>query len=391
MKKSLLKVISTLLILAMLSVLCACGSSPEGEYAEQIKLANSLGRYRNGKNKIVRFYESYGDDKLPVLVLDFDTVLKVDEVCGKIKEKFKGADIPWLLTNFEDLVLDALSDNEFASVGVIVNSDISGKTDLMHYVPALDKINNLSRVKVSEFSNGNKAAELPDVIELITDAKLTLLDKCPNLQKLTIPGLSDPSAAVYIPTLKELYTDGTEYGKATAYAFSADNPQIKAYIVGEEEQCGDKYNHALQLYDISRIDTSAFTEIPLDEARLNGKIAVVGYGAAENAGGFDNPGKYISDMFLSKLTDSPTERDVVIRFTAKSEAVGRYTGGGTAYELTSYYEIIDINNKTITKKKSFALSGGDAVIINGKGKTSGNFSVTKAWDMASELFDTLYS
>ena len=380
---------------AALLVLSGCEAAPTGEYADQIRAARAVSvRNSDTKKPIAQFYEEYGDDKIPALVLKFDHVNKVDEVCAKIKEKFKGLDIPYLVTNFEDLVFEAVKDNEFKSLGIVIQNDKSGKVTGFDYAPPLASINNLTRLKIHKLDEYQikKIDRLDSVRELVTDEKLTLLDHCPNIEKLTIPGLSDPSVLYNIPTLKEVTTDETPYGKATLYAFIRENPQINAK---DPEKPADKkelaqYNHAVQLYDISRIDTSGFTEIPWEDAKLHGKIAVAGYGAAIDAGGFDDPGSFVSADLCAALTDSPTERDAVIRITSESDRVGSYTGGGSAYDLRIYAEVIDLTNKTITKRHSIVYSGPSAVIVNGKGSTSGRFSLANTWEKVQEIFDTAY-
>ena len=382
-------------VFAALLVLSGCEPAPTGEYADQIRAARAVSvRNNDTKKPVAQFYEEYGEDKIPALVLNFDHVKKVDEVCAKIKDKFKGLDVPWLVTNFEDLVFEAIKDNEFKSLGIVIQSNKSGKVTGFDYVPPLSSINNLTRLKIQKLDEYQikKIARLDSVRELITDEKLTMLDHCPNVEKLTVPGLSDPSVIYNIPTLKEIITDETPYGKATLYAFVRENPQINAK--DPEKPTDEKellqYNHAVQIYEVSRIDTSEFTEIPWEDAKLHGRIAVAGYGAAENAGGFDEPENFVSADFVAALTDSPTDRDVIIKITSESDRVGSYTGGGSAYDLSIYAEVIDMTNKTVTKRHRIVYSGPSAVIVNGKGSTSGRFSLTNTWEKIQEIFDTVY-
>ena len=404
------------LVLSVLLVLAGCGKPPEGEYAAQISAARSLRSYKNAKTKqpIVQFIEDCGDRKLPTLVLEFDDVRKTEEICLKIKETFKGLDIPWLATNFENPVLECLKDNEFASIGL----SLSGELVSFDYVPPLESFQNLRRLNAvdadtpGDYHYIDKINTLASVRELITSGKNFLfLDKCPKLEKLTFSAdypysatwtfRHDTSKITEIDTLKEVYTDDTPFGKATLYALLRENPQIeniKSVPPPTDAKELSEYNHFVQYYDISRLDTDGYTEIKWEDASLHGRIAVAGYDAAESISGFGTsvysgefrgPEAYLSGDLCSALTDRPTERDVIIRIYTQSNLVGHYTNGKNAYDLITYAEITDTVNKTIARKMIDS-SGPSQVIRGNTGRTSGSFDSMDTWESIQELYNTLY-
>ena len=379
------------LVLAALSVIVlfsGCGKEFSGPYADQQKAAYKLRHLKyDGYYNIVIFYENYNDSFLagePVLVIRPWDDTKPEKIARKIKEKFKGLDIPWLYIEGIDgtQYLDLLNDNEFKSLGIVINS----LTPASDYILPLAEIDNLTRLDVRKMEyNVDKYDSLPGVKELTVADDLAWVEKCPDLEKLNVRGMTDPSKLMNIPTLKEIRTDNTPSGEAVAYALYKENPQIKTINGSDAETYNfgngysgrelNDYYAAVLRYEASRIDTTGFTEVEFDEIILGNKIAVAGYDAAEAITCFKDLSKYLSEESRERLASSPFDIDAVVIISTESNVIGYYTGGGNVRQLWAYAHIIDIKNKTVSTRQTIA------------GSLEGGLIYQKVWEELAKLFE----
>lgn len=414
MRKAVSVIVLAVLLVSLAASLAGCAKEFDGQYAALQKAAYGLRSYkREDKEPVVSFEESCSDaGGRPALVLRFDNVNDVEKVCGAVKEKFSGLDIPWLVvSDFEDLALEALKDNAFSSLGIVVTARLSGKTSVFDYAPPLAEIEHLERLDPSRLQhNLDEYDSLPGVKELSLSAAvdglplsgdaLSWIAKCPSLEKLDLRDLTDPSRLPPVPSLAEIETEDSPDGEAAACALFRENPRIKTvngvdadkYVFASGLSGDDlaKYNAALQRYEIAKIDTSDFEEIAFEDAALSGRVAVAGYGTAESISGFADVSAYLPAQYAAALTPSPEERDCAIVITDSSETIGYYTGGGKATGLSVYARVIDLNARTVTKSKLIYSSSGDAVIVNGNGSTSGRFFAPAVWEKIAALFEEAY-
>ncbi|MBR2523661.1 MAG: hypothetical protein IKE53_04390 [Clostridiales bacterium] len=412
--------LSVLLIFCILSNLLmfsGCGKSFTGPYAAQLEAASRLSSLKNDdKSQMVTFYESYNRkdylplEDCPALVLTIKNINKVDEVVERVKEEFAGIDVPWLVVeDFEDLVLDDLKDNDFASLGIVITKCTSSEITF-HYSPPIDEIDNLTRLGPARIPDDDAADYdiLPDVEELILCNELFWLDKCPNVEKLNIVAdsgsvleiLIDPSKVICIPSLNEITVDESSLGKAVAYALFMDNPQIVTIngenadsfdFTGGLEGAGlDRFNQAVLRYKADRIDLSGFTQISSDDAVLHGAVTVVGYDGAEEASQYNSLSRYLTEEELSHISQSGDLGDTVIRLTTEEQVDGGYSDGRASYELSVYMEVIDLQSRTVTERTRIQRNSGSAVISNGTGSRRGQFSVERFCATLSELMARSY-
>ena len=361
------KRISLLIVFAVLlpSILMfsGCGKTFEGPYAAQMEAAYSLRSYKDKNGSpVVNFYESYEElDGRPALVLHFSSVADVPKITGKIKEKFEGLDIPWLITNFEDVVFEELKDNDLGSLGLVISGDVSGAVNVLTYVPPLDDIDNLTGLDLrkAEYKKDEYPA-IGDIRELTVKRDLSWLEKYPNISTLNISELEDMSLITNIQSLREITTDDTPLGEAVAYALYMENPSIEV-INGEDADSYDfgaglsgdgldDYNTALLNYNAYRMDLTGYREISFDEAEVTGGVSIAGYGEAVSVTDARSLGRYLTDDEMSRVSCSPQPADTVIRITTDCVLDDNwvYSNGRVVFDLKVYAEVIDTVNMTTT-------------------------------------------
>ena len=415
--KRIVSIMLAVCIAASSLLLFGCGKNFTGPYAAQLEAASRLSSLKNDdKSQMVTFYESYNRKEYlpledqPALVLNIKNIKKVDEAVERVKEEFAGLDVPWLVVeDFEDLVLEDLKDNGFASLGISITKR-TGPDITFHYSPPIDEIDNLTRLCPANIPDDDAAdyGELSDIEELILHNELYWLEKCPNVERLHVIAapssvfdiLTDPSKVILIPSLKEITVDDSSLGKAVAYALCMDNPQI-ATVNGEDADGYDftnglegssleRFDQAVLRYKADRIDLSGFTQIDHDDAVLHGAVTVVGYDGAEEASQYNSLSRYLTEDELSHISRTGDLGDTVIRLTTEKQVDGGYSDGRASYELSVYMEVIDLQNRTVTERTRIQRNSGSAVISNGTGSRSGQFSVERFCGTLSELLAKSY-
>ena len=387
------RLISMATILALfLMTLTACGKTFSEPYAQVKRAVWELRRYKtNNDNPVVQYMEDYSvmDNshvlgKADVILIDFTFARdQVEPVSDKLKEKLQGLEVPWIYdtTVGQNETLKALRDLDCKDVGVIL--DHAGEEE----TPPLDGIGGLTRLWIRK-----------------GDAVPSWLTRFPKVKELRVPIDYSLDDAPKLSALRSLYIPEGGWGAAAAYAYLTRNPGIEtvndkpaknySYTQGLEEKELAYYNQSVQRIDVSRIDTSGYRVIPFDQARLHGRIAVVGYGySTQSMNGFNTEGRNLSKKLLGALTDSPTKRDVIVRVTSESKVIGKYTDGTPGSASYTYFEVIDPAAKTITKKTYMegTSSYPSQVIQNGKGSHSGGFSLKAGWEAMERVFQEKYS
>lgn len=385
--------IKSLCLMICCAVLLTCsGCKPDfsGTYGEAKRAVYEMRGYEtgSGSEKIVNYREDYAImsgnrvlGRADVILLNFNSAEdKIKPVCAELKEKLNGKKVPWLYVFIGgEKALDELSGLNCEDIGLIIEG---AKSD---YTPPINSIGGLTRLWITK-----NCETVPQ-----------WLGNAVNIRSLTLTGAQDCSNAPYLPELKELNTGEYGFEAATAYAFYAMNPQIETINGLDAKEYDFKanlnenelayYNQAVQRFDVSRIDTSGFRVIPAEEAKLDGSVAVVGYGSAMSMNGFTSNVEIIPENIRPILTESPTERDTVVRVTTESVVVGRYTNGVTATGSNTYFEIINLKDGTITEKTiaEGASSAPSTVVREGSGSYSGTFKVKAAWTALSKLYDEI--
>lgn len=387
------RLISLTAVLAiLLTSLTACGKTFSEPYAQVKRAVWELRRYKtdNG-DPVVKYMEDYSvmDNshvlgKADVILIDFTFAQdQLEPVCDKLKEKLQGLEVPWIYdtTVGQNDTLNALRGLDCKDVGVIL--DNAGEEE----TPPLDGIGGLTRLWIRT-----------------GDAVPTWLTRFPKVKELRVPIDESLDDAPELSGLRSLYVPEGGWGAAAAYAYLTRNPGIETvndeptknydYTQGLEEKELEYYNQSVQRIDVSRIDTSGYRVIPFDQARLHGRIAVVGYGySTQSMNGFKTEGRNLTKKLLAALTDSPTERDVIVRVTSESKVIGKYTDGISASASYTYFEVIDPAAKTITEKTYMegTSSHPSQVIQNGKGTHSGGFNLKAGWKAMERVFQEKYT
>ena len=401
MNKWLSRLLIFVILIESLMLFSGCGKKFTGPYAEQQQAAYELRNLKYSEDTpAVIFNESYYSyGGIPVLFLQIRNPDEVPNIVAKVKEKFKGLDIPWLVTRYEELVYEELKDNEFKSLGLIIEGSGS---DLFDYVPPFDDIDNLTRlnpVGMEYNKHLDEITSLPYIKELVVTKDASWIAKCPNLEKLTVKGVTDPSQIACIPSLKEITTADNAFGEAFAFSLYEENPSIetingvpaKDYVFadGLDESSTGTYNGCVWRYKASRIDLTDYTEIGIDDMRLYGDVTIAGYNGAESASYYDQLARYLSGSDLAHINRTSELNGSVIRIRIESEVDGYYTNGRESRKITVNAEIIDMKNKTYARDVIYRATG-DAVIVNGNGSTSGKFSLEKVCDYISDLIARSY-
>lgn len=401
---------AVLLMSSFVFLLAACGNN-DSSYADVKQAVNQLGKDNeksNGKEYISFSFNQYCDDYAVEFDFDGDENNIVKTLCEAFIKKTKGMELPYIYIKTDEntseddrrneLVFETLKNLECKSAGLYWNWNFDIIPDFV--------------TRVS--TQGNAMHEDYPIAESVTELKdnglrndASYLKSFPNIEKLAYCGTMRPENIPELPSLKSINfynSSGITARKnsfaETTYALWLKNPNIETvddtpidsynWTEGFEEEDVKGFKASVQKSSVEMLDLDSFTKIKFDDAKLHGKIALVGYNRADSLSNFNAPDQYVSAELKKAFTTDMLKRDVIIKVsTVNDEKTSRYSNGATAVGMSVYVTIIDPTNKTISEE-NLLMHVGTPSTVKGIGYYYAELDQKDTWEQINKLYKEKY-